>query len=166
MPARILVAYATRKGSTAEIARAIGKELQSAGHNADVSAMKTINSLEGYDAVIIGAPVYMGKVIDVKKFVDKHRDALSTVRVAAFAVGVAPTADDKKAVEDCIDTLHVALEPLQPVASTMFAGKLDPGNLSFFEKRIWRMVKGPEGDFRDWDTITAWAREVAVKMGI
>lgn len=166
MPARILVAYATRKGSTAEIARAIGNELQSAGHHTDVAAMKSIISLEGYDAVIIGAPVYMGKVIDVKKFVDKHRDALSTLRMAAFAVGVAPTSDDPKAVEDCIDTLHASLEPLQPVASTMFAGKLNAGKLSFFEKRIWRMVKGPEGDFRDWDVITAWAREVAVKMGI
>ncbi|HEU17111.1 MAG TPA: flavodoxin, partial [Methanolinea sp.] len=152
MPARILVAYATLKGSTAEIARAIGDELQTAGHNADVEPMKTITSLEGYDAVIIGAPVYMGKVIDVKKFVDKHRDALSTVRVAAFAVGVAPTSDDPKAVTDCLDTLHAALEPLQPLASTMFAGKLDPGKLSFFEKRIWGMVKGPEGDFRDWGT--------------
>jgi len=166
MPARILVAYATRKGSTAEIARAIGDELQSAGYNADVAAMKTISSLDGYDAVIIGAPVYIGKVIDVKKFVEKHRDALATLRVAAFAVGVAPTSDDPKAVEDCIDTLHTTLEPLQPVASTMFAGKLNAGKLSFFEKRIWRMVKGPEGDFREWNAITAWAREVAVKMGI
>lgn len=166
MPARILVAYATRKGSTAEIARAIGDELQSAGHNVDVAGMKKISSLDEYDAVIIGAPVYKGKVINVKKFVDKHRDALSTLQVAAFAVGIAPLSDDPKEVEQCIGTLHLSLDPLQPVASTMFAGKLNPGNLSFFERKIWKMVNGPEGDFRDWDAISAWAREVAVKMGV
>ena len=166
MPARILVAYSTRKGSTAEIARAIGNELQSAGHSVDVAGMKEITSLDEYDAVIIGAPVYKGKVVDVKKFVDKHQDALSTLRLAAFTAGIAPASDDPKAVTDCLDTLHAALEPLQPLASTMCAVKLDPGKLSFFEKKIWKMVKGPEGDFRDWDAIAAWAREVAVKMGI
>ena len=60
--ARILVAYATKKGSTAEIAQAIGKELRTAGHLVDVTEMKSVSSLDGYNAVVIGAPFYMGKM--------------------------------------------------------------------------------------------------------
>ena len=65
MSSRMLVAYATRNGSTAEIASAVGKELESAGHSVVVKEMKAVTSLEGYDALVIGAPVYMGKVIDI-----------------------------------------------------------------------------------------------------
>lgn len=72
MGARILVAYASRNGSTAEIAQAIGRELQSAGYAADVAEVKTISSLEGYQAVVIGGPLYMGKVVsEIGKFVGR-----------------------------------------------------------------------------------------------
>jgi menaquinone-dependent protoporphyrinogen oxidase len=60
MTARILVAYASRKGSTAGIAQAIGKDLVSAGHTVDVIEMKTVTTVAGYNAVVIGAPLYMG----------------------------------------------------------------------------------------------------------
>ena len=56
MSGRILVAYASRKGSTASIAQAIGKELTSEGYAVDVSEMKSVTSLEGYNAVVIGVP--------------------------------------------------------------------------------------------------------------
>ncbi len=62
MPARILVAYATRNVSPEGIAEAIGKELESAGHSVVVKELKAITTVEGYDAIVIGAPVYMGKV--------------------------------------------------------------------------------------------------------
>ena len=61
--ARILVAYASKKGSTAEIAQAIGKEIRAAGHLVDVTEMKSVSSLESYNAVVIGAPFYMGKIM-------------------------------------------------------------------------------------------------------
>ncbi|HUU74565.1 MAG TPA: flavodoxin domain-containing protein [Methanoregulaceae archaeon] len=166
MPARILVAYATRKGSTAEIAQAIGKELQSAGHSVDVAEMKMVTSLEGYDAIVIGAPFYMGKIIDVKKFVSQHQEKLTTLPIAAFTVGVAPAADNPKMVEDSMKALHTSLDPLQPVASTMFGGKLDPDKLSFIQRKMIDIMKVPKGDFRDWDAISEWTRDVAGKLGV
>ena len=73
--AHILIAYASRNGSTAEIAQAIGKELQAAGHAADVVEMGAVPSLSGYNAVVIGGPLYMGKMVgDVGKFVKRHRN--------------------------------------------------------------------------------------------
>ena len=94
MSTRILVAYVSPRGSTAEIAQAVGRELQSAGHGVDVVEMKSVSSLEGYNAVVIGGP-FMGKVVgDVGKFIGRNRDALAKLPLAAFAVGVAPLGKD------------------------------------------------------------------------
>ena len=91
MTAHILVAYASRKGSTAGIAQAIGKELNSEGDAVDVSEMKSVTSLAGYNAVVIGAPVYTGKVTgDVVAFVAANKDGLSHLPVAGFVTGIAP----------------------------------------------------------------------------
>jgi menaquinone-dependent protoporphyrinogen oxidase len=165
--ARILIAYASRKGSTAEIAQAIGKELQAAGHIADVTEMGAVSSLAGYDAVVIGGPMYMGRIVgDAAKFVKRHRDALAKLPVAGFVVGLAPASNDPEGMEWTKKALHAALDPLQPVAETIFAGRLDPSQLSWFQGWITKKVKSPVGDFRDWTAIAAWARDLPEKMGI
>jgi len=167
MTARILVAYASRKGSTTEIAQAIGKELVSAGHTVDVIEMKTVTTVEGYTAVIIGAPVYMGKVdTDISKFVAKNRDRLASIPVAAFAVGIAPVAPQIEPVEQVLDDLTNAVSPIQPVAATVFAGKLDPDKMSFIERSMTSLMKVRISDFRDWNAIAVWARELPAKMKV
>jgi menaquinone-dependent protoporphyrinogen oxidase len=165
--AHILIAYASRKGSTAEIAQAIGKELQTAGHAADVAEMGTVASLAGYNAVVIGGPIYMGKMVgDAGKFVKRHRDALSKLPVAGFIVGVTPVSRDPAGIAKVEESLLAALAPLQPVARAVFAGKVDPARLSWFQNWITKNVKTPTGDFRDWAAIAAWARELPGKMGM
>jgi menaquinone-dependent protoporphyrinogen oxidase len=167
MAERILVAYASRKGSTAEIAQAVGKELQSAGYSVDVVEMNTISSLAGYNAVVIGGPLYMGKVVgDVGKFVGKHREALVKLPVAAFTVGVAPVSKDPVQIDNAMKILHTSIAPLQPIAETVFAGRVDPTKLSFIQRWMIGKVKSPVGDFRDWDAIARWARELPGKMGV
>jgi len=164
--ARILVAYASKKGSTAEIAQAIGKEIRAAGHLVDVTEMKSVSSLDGYNAVVIGAPFYMGKVTDMGKFTGKYRDTLTKVPVAAFAVGLAPLGKDPADRENAMKKLQKTLEPLTPVAMTIFAGRLDLTKLSWFQKWITEKVKSPVGDFRDWTAIAAWAKDLPAKMGV
>lgn len=158
MSAQILVAYATRNGSTAEIAAAIGGELESAGHTVTVAPMKEVSTLEGVDAVVIGAPVYMGKPVGVKKFVGKHRTPLLDRPVAAFAVGMAPVGEDVEGVREEMKRFHDALDPVRPAASIMFAGRLDPEQLSFIQQKIIEKVNAPTGDHRDWKAIADWAR--------
>ena len=167
MSTRILVAYASPHGSTAEIAQAIGKQLHSAGYSVDVMEFKSVSSPDGYQAVVIGGPFYMGKLVgDVGKFIGKNSDALTKVPVAAFGVGVTPVGKDPTAVGNATKKLHEALAPLKPVAVTIFAGKVDREKLSFFQKFIVGRVHAPVGDFRDWAAITAWAIELPPKMGI
>ena len=167
MSARILVAYVSPKGSTAGIAQAIGKELQSAGYSVDVVELKAVSSLEGYRAVVIGGPFYMGKIVgDVAKFVGRFRDVLTKMPVAAFAVGVAPVGKDPEQIGEARKIFRQAIAPIEPVAEALFSGRIDLENLSFFQKRMVGAVKAPVGDFRDWDAIAKWARKLPGKFGV
>ena len=165
--ARILVAYATKKGSTTEIAQAIGKELEAAGHVVDVAEMGTVTSLEGYNAVIIGGPMYIGKMIgDSGKFIRRHYNDLEKLPVAGFIVCLAPVTKDPVDMEYALKALRASLSPLQTVAQTVFAGKLDPAKLSWLQKLMVEKAKSPVGDFRDWAAIAAWASDLPGKMGV
>ncbi len=167
MSARILVAYASPKGSTAGIAQAIGKELQSAGYDVDVSELGGVSSLGEYSAVVIGGPIYMGKIVaDVGKFVGKFRETLMKMPVAAFTVGMAPLGTDPAVIDKSMAIFQGALAPLEPVAVTMFAGKVDPDKLSFIQRWMVNKAKAPVGDFRDWDAIAAWAKELPGKLKV
>lgn len=165
MTARVLVAYATRKGSTAEIAKTIGDELRVHGYDVTVKEMAAVTSLDGFEAVILGAPIYTGKIIDMGKFAGRHREGLTLRLVAGFTVGLAPVSGDQKQVDAGLATLRSMLDPFHPLAVAFFAGRLDPAGLSFIEKAMIGMVKAPSGDFRDWKAIGAWAREIAEKIG-
>jgi len=164
---RVLVAFVSRKGSTAEIARAVGKELQAAGKEADVIEMVSVASLAGYDAVVIGGPMYMGRMDGaVRKFVRRHQDALMRLPVAGFIVGLTPVSGDPAGMEMAQKALRSALLPLHPVAEAVFAGRLDPAGLSWFQNWITKKVKSPVGDFRNWDAIAVWARELPANTGL
>ena len=56
---RVLVAYGSRHGSTAEIAEAIAATLREAGLAVDCRKAGEVDSLDGYDAVVLGSAVYM-----------------------------------------------------------------------------------------------------------
>ena len=165
MSARILVAYATRNGSTAEIAQAIGRELVSAGHAVDVTEIKTVSTLTGYAAIVIGGPLYMGSVDSaVGKFVGNNHEQLLKLTVAAFVVGLASKNPEPGAVEAAMAALRKSLGPVTPVSSVLFAGKLDPAKVNFVMRKFLEMAKIPAGDFRDWGAIATWARELPEKM--
>jgi len=167
MSGRILVAYASRKGSTAGIAQAIGKELISEGYTVDVSEMKSVTSLAGYNAVVIGAPVYTGKVTgDVAAFVSANKDGLSRLPVAGFVSGIAPVYPKTGDVKGFTDQLITTLAPIRPVAVTMFAGTLDAEKMNFVERSLTSLMKVPTSDFRDWDAIRAWARKLPGMMNL
>ena len=160
MEGRILVAYVSRTGTTHDIAEAIGRGLRSSGASVDIANLKDVAVVEGYTAVVVGSPIYMGRIEgDVGTFVARHRDALSKRPVAAFAVGL-PSDQEGSTREDGAEKIRAAIAPLQPVAVTMFAGRLDTARLSFIQRTMIGFVKAPTGDFRDWDEIAAWARSL------
>lgn len=160
MAGRILVAYATKHGSTAGVAEAVARELEEAGFEAEAAPLPAVDSLEGYDGVVLGAPLYMGTPLDLAAFVARHRAALVRVPVAAFAAGLTPAAPEPKPeqVEQARRALIDALSPIRPVAATLFAGAIDWAKMSLAERAVTRLLRAPSGDFRDWNAIGVWAR--------
>lgn len=167
MAGRILVAYATKHGSTAGIAEAVARELAAAGLEAAPAPFTAVDSLEGYDGVVLGAPLYMGKPLDLAGFVARRGEALARLPVAAFAAGLTTAAPEPKPeqVEQARKALVDALSPIRPVAATLFAGALDPATMGFAERAVTRLLKAPSGDFRDWGAIAAWARSLVPLLG-
>jgi menaquinone-dependent protoporphyrinogen oxidase len=165
--ARILVVYASRTGSTAEIAQAIARELQAVGHTAEAAEIGKTALPAGYAAVVIGGPMYMGRVDSrVAKFTKQYAPELASVPVAAFVVCLAPVSKDPEGVAFAQKALTTALSGLQPVAVTVFTGRLDPERLSWFQQWITKKVNSPVGDFRDWAAIASWARDLPAAMKI
>ncbi|MBE9508223.1 MAG: flavodoxin domain-containing protein [Chloroflexi bacterium] len=158
----ILVAYATKAGSTAEVAAEIGRVIESKGGcQVDVRPVGKLKEVGGYDAVIIGSAIRAGKWLpEATKFVEKHRDALSQVPVALFAVCLTLSEDTEENRRTVAAYLDPVREVVQPVDVGLFAGVMDYSKLSFILRLMMKAMKSPEGDFRDWEVIRAWADSV------
>ncbi|MEW6585476.1 MAG: flavodoxin domain-containing protein [Nitrospirota bacterium] len=163
MEKRVLITYASKYGSTGGVADAIGKELCSKEVAADVVLIKNAVNLSSYQGVVIGSAIYMGKWLsEAVDFVKKNRDILRQVPVAYFLVCMTlynPTEQNRAEVLAYMDSILKAVPEIKPVGIGTFAGALDYSNLSWLNKKILKSKGIPEGDFRDWNSIRAWARE-------
>lgn len=168
MTASVLVAYATKYGSTLEVAEAIAQTLREDGLDVDFLAAKDVRSLDGYRAVILGAPLYLARWHkDARNFLTRHRKALVQLQVATFALG--PWKNEEKELISAREELNKELMKfpwLRPAESTVFVGKFDPSKLGFPFNLIKPLREIPANDGRDWDLIRAWAREVASNLMI
>jgi len=163
MSDRILVAYATRYGSTREVAEGIAATLRDGGAAVDVQSAERVRDLDGYRAVVVGAPLYMFNWLrEARGFIARHRAALEKVPVAVFALG--PTEDKVKDWEETrgqLDKVLAGFPWLKPVAVELFGGKFDPTRLTFPYNLIPALKKMPVSDIRDWGAIRGWAGSVA-----
>ena len=153
---RTLVAYASKHGSTEEVARVIGSFLRDADHHVDVRDVEAVSDVEPYDAVVLGASLYMGRVHGgARTFLRHHRAALEERPLAVFALG--PLTLEEEQVAGSRKQLDKALEHLavEPQLVTVFGGVVDPKQLHFPLNRM------PKTDARDWSEIQAWAGDVA-----
>lgn len=162
MSSLVLVGYATRYGSTQEVAEAVAATLRECGLEVDIQPMRKVSTLAGYTAVVLGAPLFMFRWHkDALRFLSRHREAIKERPVAVFALG--PTHDpyDKKEWQDSRDQLDKVLAKFpwfKPATLEMFGGKYDPAYLRFPLKML--AGKEPASDLRDWTAIRAWAADL------
>jgi menaquinone-dependent protoporphyrinogen oxidase len=164
MEGKILVAYASKYGATAEISQKIGEVLQQEGLQVDVLSAKNVTDISRYKAVVLGSAAYMFQWRkEVVKLLRKHEKQLAEKPVWLFISGPLEEGDPVKLLEGKI--IPKALQPLvdriKPREITVFHGAIDMNKLNFFERFVFKRVKSPIGDFRKWDSITAWAKSIA-----
>jgi menaquinone-dependent protoporphyrinogen oxidase len=155
---RILVAYASKHGSTAEIAAAIAETLRGAGIDVDCTEAGAVGDLAGYDAVVLGSAVYLRRWRgDAKHFLRHHADALARMPFWVFSSGpVGDPAEDDPAWNEP-HRLMAKAEGLGVREHVIFGGRATDMMAKDLPEE-WR-------DRRDWDAIRAWAAGIASEVG-
>jgi menaquinone-dependent protoporphyrinogen oxidase len=158
---RVLVVAASRHGATEQIAAEIAKTLrytlsaQFPGAFVDLRSAEQVATLTGYDAVVLGSAVYMGRWLPAaREFAERNAGALAAVPVWLFSSG--PIGDPPAPGQDPADAAAVAAAVGAREHRT-FTGQLDRHRLGLVERAVVRAVHAPDGDFRDWPAIRDWA---------
>jgi menaquinone-dependent protoporphyrinogen oxidase len=171
MNQKILVGYASRYGSTQQVAEQIAMTLREHGRTVDVQPMSKVRNVAEYAAVILGAPLYLGAWHkDAVRFLTQHQPALTQRPVAIFALG--PTHSEPEEWQGSRAQLDQELAKfswLAPVTVEMFGGKYDPAKLHLPDKLIASLPASPlhgmpASDARDWAAMRAWANNLAAML--
>ena len=158
----LLIAYATRHGSTQEVAEAIAAELRGVGYDLDLRSLDEIQDLSAYEAVVLGAPLYTGRWHpDARRFLKRHRGELAAVPVAIFALGpIKDTEHDRAGSRAQLDRALAKTPDVRPAVVEIFGGAIDPKKLHFPFDHM------PPVDIRDWRAIRAWAEALPSNLGL
>jgi len=178
---KVLVAYDSECGSTGGVAKAIAEEFCAMGASADVKLAGEVGDISQYGAVVVGAAIRSFKwLADARSFVADNETLLSKLPVAYFmtciqivegqpAMGKGAskneTPEQKRArMLAYMDKVLEKSPSVKPVDIGVFGGALDFDKLTSIERRMMKSMKFHAGDFRDFDKIRQWARDIAPKL--
>ena len=164
----ILIAFASRYGSTAEIAEAIAETLRAAGHVVDVRNAGDVADAVAYDAVVLGSAIYnQSWITEAAELVRRQRGPLADRPVWLFSVGAissehrwplgALARREPKGIAGYLAAIH-------PRDYHVFAGAVDRVRLSLVGRLFFKLLKGRYGDYRNWREIDAWAARIADEL--
>lgn len=162
---RVLVAYGSKHGATAEIAQSIGEELRRLGLEADVRPAADDLEVPRYDAVILGSGIYVGQwQREAVRFGKKHADDLRGRPVWLFDSGPIDTSADEGKTTPVKDATKLAAR-VGARQHVTFGGQLGPEDVGDFTRKMMEKGdKSPYGDFRNFDRIRGWARSIATEL--
>jgi len=162
MAADVLIVYASKHGSTEQVARGIGETLRKRGLTTAIEPAREVLDLSGYRAVLIGGSIYMGRWHhDARQFLKRHRRDLERLPFAVFALGPGKnTPEDFEASRKQLDHALVRSPELEARAVAVFGGVIDPERMRFPLNHLKRT------DLRDWNEIHAWAAELPLELDL
>lgn len=159
---RTLVAYSSKHGSTAEIARWIGETLHEQHIDVEVAPIWDVASVAAYDAVVLGAGLNAGRWPgEAIRFVRRHRQALTEQEVWLFSSGPLDGSATERTIPAVPSVTRIAAK-LEAHGHITFGGRLTDGTRGFIARRLRK--QGKVGDFRDREQIRAWARDIASEL--
>jgi menaquinone-dependent protoporphyrinogen oxidase len=161
MAETILVAYATKHGSTREVADVVADVLRECGLDAETSPAAQVDDVSRYAGIVLGGAVYTGRwhpnAVD---FLERHRHALAQLPVAVFAMGPRTMeAAEVGATQAQVLKALAKVPEVDPRALAVFGGVIDPRVLRFPLNRL------RASDARDWSAIRSWAAEIGDIFG-
>jgi menaquinone-dependent protoporphyrinogen oxidase len=160
---KVLVAYATKRGATAEIAEAVADELRSCGHDVDCVRAGDAADASGYDAVILGSAMYMRRWRpEARRFLSRQRRHLSSRPFWIFSSG--PVGPDPDPAWSEPPRIVARAEQLGARGHVVFGGRMPLEPQGFVERAMVEKTPPEERDARDWDAIRDWARTVAAEL--
>jgi len=160
---KVLVAVASKHGSTREIGQAITEELQAAGVEADLRNAIEVDDVAGYEAIVLGSAIYVGGwMSEAQRFAEWHYIELSDMPVWLFSSG--PLGSENPQPQSDPAKLSAVMGDVQVRDHRIFAGNLDLAALGFGERLLAQAVRVPVGDFREWSDIREWARGIATEL--
>ena len=161
MSDRVLVAYATKHGSTREVAEEIGRVLRQRGLDTDVAEARLVRDLAPYGAVVLGSALYAAHwQRGANRFVARHLAALQARPVWLFSTGPLDRSADAGLLP-APPSVAITTDPIGARAHRVFGGRLladTPG----LDPQV--LATHPVGDFRDWAAIRAWALGIAAAL--
>ena len=162
---RVLVAFASKHGSTAEIAQAISDRLRQSGLTVDCRDVGEVTSLVPYGAVVLGSAVYMGRWRrDARRFLRRHGAALAERRLWIFSSGpTGPPADDKPGWTEPRGTVHHA-QQLGALDHVVFGGRVPSEGNGPAARAMREGTPSEYRDRRDWVAIRGWADGIASQL--
>lgn len=160
----VLVVYASRHGATEGIAARIGARLTGSGASVDVRRVDEVDTLDPYDAVVFGAPVYdQSWPPEADRFVDEHRDALVARALWLFSVG--SFGDTKRLIGPLMHKepkrISEIRADIRPREYRVFQGVIRKHQWPFWSRVFFHAFGGRLGDHRDWPAIDAWAERIS-----
>jgi len=159
---RVLIAYGTKNGATAEIAEWIAEELREQGLDTDVRSAAEVRDIAPYDAVVLGAGLYAGRwQRDAAGFARRHRQALTRRPVWLFSSGPLDASATERDIPAARGVARI-VDRLDARDHVTFGGRLTEGAQGFIARQILKQGKG--GDFRDREQIRAWAQRIAAEL--
>lgn len=159
---KVLVSAASKHGATAEIAEAIGRRLMAAGHEVTVLEPNEVTHVERFDAFVLGSGVYAGHWLAQGKDL-VHQVARQAEHRPVWLFSSGPLGSPAQPDHDAVDVRHL-VEEVRARGHELFSGKLDKSVLGFAERAIVAAVRAPDGDFRNWEAIDAWAGDIAGQL--
>jgi menaquinone-dependent protoporphyrinogen oxidase len=168
MDKKVLVAYGSWAGSTAEVARMVASALEEAGSPAEAVPANEVRDLAPYKAVVVGSAIHAGQLHgDVRTFMAQHEAALHDLPLAYFVVCMSMkdgTEENRTEAAGYLNKLHEMYPDIKPVSTGLFAGAIELKKLSWIFRTMMKMMKAEEGDCRDPEAIRAWAAGLVDKL--
>ncbi len=168
MKNKVLVTFSTIHGSTQEIAETVAETLRGSNKQVEFLPMRKVQTLEGYDGVVLGAPLYMFRIHkDLFRFLSKHRKSIENgLPVAIFTSGPSGAGDEEEwqEVRKQVEKEMIKVSWFKPKVMEIFGGKFDPTKLRFPYNLIPALRQIPTTDLRDWKIIRNWAEQLGKKL--